>query len=77
MKQLYKGYCRVRCDVCKKLIPIRDEGMLVRDSVSNETKDVCSPSCADRYWEERYQLSLCLVYPSSNTGVVLVEEGQL
>lgn len=75
MRQLYKGYNRFRCDVCGKLIPIREEGRLVRDAVSNETKDVCSPSCGDRYWKERYQLSLGIGHPCSNTGVVLVEEG--
>lgn len=77
MRQIYKGYNRIRCDVCGKLIPIKDEGRLVRDAISNDTKDVCSPSCADRYWAERYQLSLWAGCPSSNTGVVLVEKGQL
>jgi len=73
MKRHYRGHLRTYCDVCKKIVPRNEEGRLFKDG--DDILDVCSPKCAEREFNARYQPSFYFisgsthVTPCSNTGI--------
>jgi len=76
MKRHYKNKLRTYCDVCRKIVPIGEEGRLFKDG--DDILDVCSPKCAEREFNARYHQAFYFVSgtrhhfsPSSNTGVTI------
>jgi len=74
MKRYYNNKLRTYCDVCLKIVPIKEEGRLFKDG--DDILDVCSTKCAEREFNARYQQTFYFVSgerhffsPSSNTGV--------